>query len=121
MIISRNSLSPIDFDGLQILDYSAGQHWAASFAVIEVEPGRRHREARSRRSDKYYLVTRGEVTFWLDGQKYPLSEGDFCIVPRGRRFAYANESADPATLVLVHTPPFDMNDEEFIEPVMTAR
>lgn len=114
MIVSRRSLLPTDFDGLQIFDYSAGCDWPASLAVIEVEPGARHREARSKRSNKYYLLIRGQVTFKLDGQEHLLSNGDFCFVRQGQTFAYQNRSADPATLVLVHTPPFDINDEEFI-------
>jgi quercetin dioxygenase-like cupin family protein len=116
VIIPLSSLSPFEFSGLRIFDYSAGRDWAASIAVIEVEPASRHPEARSKRSDKYYLVTGGEVTFELDGQEHLLSSGDFCFVRRGQRFAYANRSSERATLVLVHTPPFDINDEEFIQP-----
>lgn len=114
MIIPQSSLPPIDFDGLKIFDYSAGRDWAASIAMIEVEPERKHPEARSKRSDKYYVVTGGEITFQLDGREHLLSRGDFCFVRCGQTFAYANRGSEPAILVLVHTPPFDIDDEEFI-------
>lgn len=113
MFISRSSMSPIDFHGLRIFDYTAGQSLGSSVAAIEVAPGVRHAEAWSRRSDKYYLVTRGQVQFTLDGEPHELSAGDFCFVRCGRRFSYSNESPEPATLVLVHTPSFDLREEVF--------
>ncbi|MBI4914491.1 MAG: cupin domain-containing protein [Acidobacteria bacterium] len=113
MFISRSSMSPIDFHGLRIFDYTAGQSLGSSVAVIEVAPGVRHTEAWSRRSDKYYLVTRGQVQFTLDGEPHVIGAGDFCLVRCGRHFSYSNESPEAATLVLVHTPGFDLREEVF--------
>lgn len=117
MIISRESLSPIDFGGLRIFDYTAGHDLSSSLAVIEVPAGARHAEAWSERSDKYYLVTAGAIEFELEGRKSPLGVGDFCMVRRGQRFAYSNPASDLATLVLVHTPSFDLASERFVEPM----
>ena len=114
MLLSRSTMSPIDFDGLRIFDYTAGQPLGASVAAIEVAPGARHREAWSRRSDKYYLVAGGEVRFVLDGEPHVLRAGDFCFVRQGRRFSYSNETPALATLVLVHTPSFDLREEVFV-------
>jgi mannose-6-phosphate isomerase-like protein (cupin superfamily) len=108
-------MSPIDFDGLRIFDYTSGQACDASVALIEVEPGARHAEAWSRRSDKYYLVVDGEISFVLDGNARRLGSGDFCFVKRGRHFSYSNQSSRPAALVLVHTPSFDLSEEVFVE------
>ena len=113
---SRDSIARLDFDGLRIFDYTAGQFSSSSLAVIEVPPGARHKEAWSRRSDKYYLVVSGEIDFALDGESQRMEAGDFCIVERGRRFGYANNGRAPATLVLVHTPSFDLREEVFVEP-----
>ena len=115
MIVTRGSLSPIEFDGLRIFDYTAGQHVGASLAVIEVPSGVRHVEAWSRRSDKYYLVLHGRIRFTLEKETRILAAGDFCLVRRGRHFSYANDDADPATLLLVHEPSFDLNEEVFVE------
>ena len=115
MLLSRSSMSPVDFNGLRIFDYTAGQSLGSSVAVIEVGPGVRHNEAWSRRSDKYYLVTTGELRFVLDGNEHLMTAGDFCIVKQGRRFSYANQSSAVATLVLVHTPSFDLGAEVFVE------
>ncbi|HEY8520195.1 MAG TPA: cupin domain-containing protein [Gammaproteobacteria bacterium] len=115
MIVRGRSLSSLEFDGLAILDYTAGLALDASLAVIHVPPGARHAEAWSRRSDKYYLVTEDEIRFVLAAEPVTLARGDFCFVRRGRRFSYANRSGAPATLVLVHTPPFDIRDEVFVE------
>jgi mannose-6-phosphate isomerase-like protein (cupin superfamily) len=107
-------MTPLDFGGLRIFDYTAGQALSSSIATIEVPPGARHAEAWSRRSDKYYLVSSGEIEFVLDGDARALAAGDFCFVKRGRRFSYANQTSTMATLVLVHTPSFDVRDEVFV-------
>ncbi len=117
MIVSRDELSPIDFEGLEIYDYTskANPELGSSFAVIEVPPKKSHRAAVSHRSDKYYFVVHGQLDFVLDDQPIALRAGDLCVVRQGRRFAYSNSSDTPAQLVLVHTPSFQMESEEFLE------
>lgn len=114
MRVSRAAMAPLEFEGLRIFDYTAGQSLSSSIAAIEVPPGARHGEAWSRRSDKYYLVSSGEIDFVLDGESQVLKTGDFCFVRQGRRFSYANRSTKRAALVLVHTPSFDLRDEVFV-------
>jgi mannose-6-phosphate isomerase-like protein (cupin superfamily) len=115
MLLSRDEMTPVDFDGLRIFDYTAGQSLDASVAAVEVAPGARHAEAWSRRSDKYYVVGSGQVRFVLDGAPQTMKAGDFCFVKKGRRFSYSNESLEPATLILVHTPSFDLREEVFVD------
>lgn len=117
MLVSRSDMTPLDFHGLRIFDYTAGQTLGSSLAVVEVMPGARHAEAWSRRSDKYYLVSGGEIRFVLEGEPRVLKAGDFCFVKQGRRFSYSNDGSEPATLVLVHTPSFDLRAEVFVETV----
>ena len=114
MLLSRSSMSPVDFDGLRIFDYTAGQSLGSSVATIEVEPGARHAEAWSRRSDKYYVVSSGEIRFILDSEPHTMKAGDFCFVKKGRRFSYSNEGSQLAILMLVHTPSFDLREEVFV-------
>lgn len=114
MLLLRAEMSPVDLDGLRIFDYTAGHSLDASVATVEVAPGARHAEAWSRRSDKYYVVSSGQVRFVLDGEPHKMKAGDFCFVGKGRRFSYSNESTEPATLVLVHTPRFDLREEVFV-------
>ena len=116
MLVSRSAMSPVNFDGLRIFDYTAGQSLGSSVAAIEVEPGVRHAEAWSRRSDKYYLVIGGEIRFVLDGEPHMMRAGDFCFVKQGQRFSYSNPGSELATLVLVHTPNFDLREELFVGP-----
>ena len=115
MLLLRSEMSPVEFDGLRIFDYTAGQALEASVATVDVAPGARHPEAWSRRSDKYYVVGSGQVLFVLDGEPHTMKAGDFCFVKKGRRFSYANESAEPASLILVHTPSFDLREEVFVD------
>jgi mannose-6-phosphate isomerase-like protein (cupin superfamily) len=115
MRVSRSTLVPLEFEELRIFDYTAGQSLSSSLAAIEVPPGARHAKAWSRRSDKYYLVSSGEIEFVLDGESQMLKAGDFCFVKRGRHFSYANTSRELVTLILVHTPSFDLRDEVFVE------
>lgn len=114
MIVRKASLQPIDFDGLQITDYTGQYGLTSSLAAIEVPPGTSHPKAWSKRSDKYYLVADGEVQFDVDGRIEILTKGDFCYVKQGTPFAYRNISSDSATLVLAHTPPFDLSSEVFV-------
>ena len=114
MFLSRSAMSPIDFHGLRIFDYTAGQSLSSSMAAVEVAPGAQHAEAWSRRSDKYYVVTIGEIRFVLEGERRLLKAGDFCFVRQGQRFSYSNDNAEPATLVLVHTPSFDLSAEVLV-------
>ena len=114
MIVRRRALQPIDFAGLQIFDYTADAKHGSSLAVIDVPPGATHAEAWSRRSDKYYLVVAGRLDITLQGERFELGAGDFCLVAQGARFSYANRDASPAQLVLVHTPSFELESEVFV-------
>ena len=113
MLVRHRTLQPVDFGGLKIFDYTAEAKLGSSLALIEVPPGAAHDEAWSRRSGKYYLVVSGEIRFSLQGEEFSLGPNDFCFVEQGRRFAYRNEGSAPATLVLVHTPSFDLESEVF--------
>jgi mannose-6-phosphate isomerase-like protein (cupin superfamily) len=116
MIVRGRELAPFDFEGLSIIEYTRGlENPSSSFAVIEVPAGVRHREARSHRCDKLYYLLAGTIEFSLDGERFVLNERDVCIVPRGHRFAYRNGSPEAARLILVHTPKFDLEAEEFLE------
>jgi mannose-6-phosphate isomerase-like protein (cupin superfamily) len=113
VIVTHDSLRPIAFDGLRIFDYTATQSLSSSLAVVEVPPNARHAVAFSKRSDKYYLVTKGEVRFVLEGTEFDLGVGDFCLVRCGQRFSYSNDRSEMAMLVLVHTPMFSLENEVF--------
>ena len=114
MIVPRESVRPIDFDGLRIFDYTAGEELSSSFAMIEVPQGVFHTESWSNRSDKYYFVIEGTLRFVLDNEVHDLAAGDFCLVKVGQHFSYSNEVSETAKIVLIHTPSFHLDDEEFI-------
>jgi mannose-6-phosphate isomerase-like protein (cupin superfamily) len=116
VFVKQESLTPLEFDGLRIFDYTAELELGSSFAVIEVPPAAKHVESWSRRSDKYYLITRGEIRFALQHETRTMAAGDFCFVRRGEHFSYSNEGTAPATLVLVHTPSFELDEEVFLSP-----
>ena len=113
MIAKRETLEPIEFEGLRIFDYTAAANTDSSMAMIEVPSGATHPESWSRRSGKYYLVISGEIQFVLDGNEFPLFANDFCFVEQGKRFSYSNNGPSMALLVLVHTPSFDIESEVF--------
>ena len=115
MIVKRSSVEETCFEGLRIFDYTAGSDTSSSVAAIEVPPGVRHREAWSRRSDKYYYVAAGRIRFAVEGAEHDLGPGDLCLVRQGERFSYANPTQEVATLLLVHTPGFDLDSEVFVE------
>lgn len=115
MKIPRESLDSIDFEGLEILDYTAGLEASSSLAEIAVPPGVRHRTAWSKRSDKYYYAISGKVEFNVDGKAFDLAAGDACVVTKGQRFSYKNGEREAARLLLIHTPDFDLGSEVFEE------
>jgi mannose-6-phosphate isomerase-like protein (cupin superfamily) len=115
MIVRKGSLEPVDFNGLSIFDYTADSNLSSSLATIDVPPGACHPQAWSKRSDKYYLVAEGRLQFVVAGETANLEKGDFCYVKQGDSFSYTNVSPDTAILVLVHTPPFDLSGEVFVD------
>ena len=115
MKIERGSLEAIEFDGLEIRDYTAEQDCSSSVAEITVPVGARHKRAWSKRSDKYYYVIGGRLSFIVDNQVVDLSTGDACIIRQGARFSYENKTGAVAKLLLVHTPSFDLAEEVFEE------
>jgi mannose-6-phosphate isomerase-like protein (cupin superfamily) len=115
MKIAKDSVAPIDFEGLQIVDYTSKNGTSSSFAEITIRPGIRHRRAYSKKSDKYYYVVSGHVEFVVENSSYRLAPGDVCVILKGQRFLYQNASEEPARIVLVHTPAFDLQSEVFEE------
>ena len=113
MNLRGESVSPIDFDGLQILDYTAGLDSSSSLAHIRVPPGARHALSWSTRSDKYYYVLSGPIHFSVEGEETVLGQGDVCIVAQGQRFTYENRSDAPVEMILFHTPSFKLEAERF--------
>jgi mannose-6-phosphate isomerase-like protein (cupin superfamily) len=111
MKIERDTLRPFDFEGLEIRDYTAGADVSSSVAEITVPAGVRHRLGWSKRSDKYYYLLEGSLSFTLGAETLDLVAGDCCIVRTGERFSYRNPTSEPATVLLVHTPSFDLSDE----------
>ncbi|MCX7709724.1 MAG: cupin domain-containing protein [Clostridia bacterium] len=116
MYKERHELQPIDFGGLKIFDYTADlSDNKSSFAIIDVPGFCSHKTAYSKQSDKYYYVILGEVVFTIEGKEYMLKEGDFCLIEKGKKFSYVNNSEKEARLVLVHTPNFNLENEIFVE------
>jgi mannose-6-phosphate isomerase-like protein (cupin superfamily) len=115
MIIRKDSLKPIDFFGLKIYDFTAGFESRSSFAIVQVLPHSKHKEAWSTRSDKFYYVLNGEIQFILENKEFILSKDDFLVVLKGQHFSYKNVQKSGATLILIHTPSFDIKFERFKE------
>jgi mannose-6-phosphate isomerase-like protein (cupin superfamily) len=115
MIKRLKDVEPMQFEGLTIFDYTAGSNGSSSFAVVEVPVGVSHRLARSKRSDKRYFVAEGQFHFRIGDQQDSLTKGDYCLVQAGTPFSYRNAGDQPGQLILVHTPFFRMEDEEFLE------
>jgi mannose-6-phosphate isomerase-like protein (cupin superfamily) len=113
MIVKKQDADAIDFGGLTIFDYTSNLKESSSFAVIEVPPGASHRLSWSKRSDKFYYVIDGRIGFTLNGENHILDRGDFCIVRKGEKFKYRNDSRDAALIALVHTPGFELSEEVF--------
>ena len=115
MKIELESLDAFEFYGLEIRDYTAGREGSSSIAEITVPAGTRHKRAWSKRSDKYYYVIEGRLSFIVDNQVLNISSGDVCIIHQGTRFSYENQTGETAKLLVVHTPSFELAEEIFEE------
>ncbi len=113
LCIRRSAAQPRAFGDLQIFDYLPGQDRTASVALIQVKAGAVHGRSRSTRSDRYCYVLNGLVEFDVDRITYWLAQGDLLVIPRGEWYNYRNAGSDPATLLVFHTPPFELDAEEF--------
>ena len=113
MKIGKDSIDRIDFEGLQIIDYTSGRDTSSSIAEITISSGIKHRKAYSKRSDKYYYMVSGHIQFDVEGESYDLFPGDVCVILKDQKFSYKNDSGEPAKLILVHTPSFDLESEVF--------
>jgi mannose-6-phosphate isomerase-like protein (cupin superfamily) len=111
--ISGDSVNPFDFRGLEIKDFTSGLEVSSSFAEITVPPGAVHPLTYSTRSDKYYYVVTGILQFTVEDKSYWLAAGDVCIISKNKRFSYRNDSPETAKVILIHTPPFDLESEVF--------
>lgn len=113
MIIKQNEVQAIDFNGLEIFDYTTKLNEKSSFAVIKVKPNVNHQLSWSKRSDKYYYIINGSIEFWINDKNISLHEGDFCIIKKGDKFKYKNISDSIAVLILIHTPNFILEKEVY--------
>ena len=111
--VRRACVEPFAFGDLQIWDYRAGSELGSSIALVQVKPGAAHGQARSTRSEKYYYVLSGLVEFQVGRISYWVTQGDLLVIPRGEWFDYRNGGPEMATMILVHTPPFRLEDEQF--------
>jgi len=113
MKINKKSLTPIDFEGLKIFDYTTEKEISLSLAEIIVPPKGKHKKAFSKKSDKYYYIVSGQIQFTVDDEIYDLSAGDVCIILKDQHFCYNNDSNEEAKLILIHSPRFDIEAEVF--------
>jgi quercetin dioxygenase-like cupin family protein len=81
---------------------------AFSFMERTLPPGGRrpprhvHLEA-----DEAFYILAGEVTFWLDDEITVGTGGSFVLAPGGVMHSFGNQSAEPARVLIIHTPAMD--------------
>ena len=111
--IRRADAQPFAFGDLQIWSYDPGHEASSSVALVQVKPGVSHGRARSGRSDKYCYVLNGLIEFEVGRITYWLAQGDLLIVPKGEWYDYRNAGPEAASLLLVQTPSFRLDAEQF--------
>lgn len=114
MFLKRQETESLDFNGFEIMDYTAAIDYSSSLAVVAVPPNGYHPPAYSKRSDKIYFIIHGTLWFTVGDDEAILEEGDVSLVQRAEVFSYRNHAEDTARLVLIHTPSFDFSSEVFI-------
>jgi mannose-6-phosphate isomerase-like protein (cupin superfamily) len=76
-------------------------------AMMELAPGKATGEdAESHEgSDQVLLLLRGAVKGQMEGDEVTLREGQFVVIPAGKKHRFVNESADAALTFNVYAPP----------------
>ena len=54
--------------------------------------------------DEYFLVLKGEMTFYIDGKTIVAKEGESAFVPRGAAHCFKNRSTREARALVLFTP-----------------
>ena len=70
------------------------------------------------REDEAFFILEGEIVFTLGGRRIVAGAGTFVQAPRDIPHAFKNESAAPARMLIMVTPPgFEQFMAEFAQPV----
>ncbi len=115
--VMYRSIVPFDFYGLQIRELTPDSLKTASVAEIEIVPGAKHDTARSIKSDKIYICTEGKVRFIVDKKPVVLKPTDLLFIEKGKWFSYSSGSTKTSRVILIHIPPFDGENEQFLNKV----
>lgn len=77
---------------------------AFSLFDIHVSPGKGVPPHYHEREDETFVVTEGELTFWVDGKTLTAGAGDVLYAPRGVPHQFTNTSNAPARLYVFVSP-----------------
>lgn len=111
--VELRNVAPFDFGGLVIRDPALASLASASVALIDVPPGVSHPRAKSVESDKLYVCVSGTLSFTVGGTPVEMGPLDLLVIPRDEWFEYENRGDATATVLLVHIPPFNLDNEVF--------
>ena len=112
-LVRPRDVTPFEFGGLLIRDLTSESLDSASLAQINLAPGIAHPRAKSVRSDKLYVCIEGTVAFSTDSGSVRLEPMDLLVIRKNEWFEYRNGSGEPAVLLLVHAPSFELESEVF--------
>ena len=68
--------------------------------------GRRPQAHRHTNCSEAYFVLDGLVSIIVEGEELTVGREGFVLVPRGTAHTFGNTSAEPARLLVIHTPPW---------------
>lgn len=77
---------------------------AFSLFDIHVSPGKGVPPHYHEREDESFIVTEGELTFWIDGATVTAKPGHVLHAPKGVPHQFTNQSTQPARLYVIATP-----------------
>jgi len=64
------------------------------------------------RYDLVVVLMQGEGTLWLAGKPLQMHPGDVAVIPKNTPHFFVNGGAEPASALVVFTPPFDGPDQQ---------
>ena len=92
-----------------------GPSLAMSLAEAVIPPGRRTRSHRHRSFQEIYHFLEGTGVMTLEGETFPVSEGDSVLIPAGSNHHVKNTGAVSLRFLCCCVPPYTHDETELIE------
>lgn len=77
---------------------------------VEIKPFASYKPVIHQKTDEAYVITKGEIAYYIDGTKHMYAEGDIFKVPRGVAHGFINFTNERVEILSILFPKYDPED-----------